>query len=151
MKIYTEEQLQEAYNRGHMDGKLNNTDYSITDGFKPIELPSDEEIRENADKYTIDDNTYYSFINGAKWMKERYLNKTNNMKTAMQELRDDLSQIFHENQIPLKIDMSKYLEKEKEQHKETWFRSTAQFDNAAEMTYKKLFNEYYQETYNQNK
>lgn len=37
------------------------------------------------------------------------------MKTAMQELRDDLSQIFHENQIPLKIDMSKYLEKEKEQ------------------------------------
>ena len=151
MKIYTEEQLQEAYNRGHMDGRLNNTDYSITDGFKPIELPSDEEIRENADKYTIDDNTYYSFINGAKWMKERYLNKTNNMKTAMQELRDDLSQIFHENQIPLKIDMSKYLEKEKEQHKETWFRSTAQFDNAAEMTYKKLFNEYYQETYNQNK
>ena len=43
------------------------------------------------------------------------------------------------------------LEKEKEQHKETWFRSTAQFDNAAEMTYKKLFDEYYQETYNQNK
>lgn len=37
------------------------------------------------------------------------------MKTAMQELRDDLSQIFHENQIPLKIDMTKYLEKEKEQ------------------------------------
>ena len=31
----------------------------------------------------------------------------------MQELRDDLSQIFHENQIPLKIDMTKYLEKEK--------------------------------------
>ena len=45
----------------------------------------------------------------------------------------------------------KYLKKEKEQNKETWFRSTAQFDNAAEMTYKKLFNEYYQETYNQNK
>ena len=32
----------------------------------------------------------------------------------MQELRDDLSQIFHENQIPLKIDMTKYLKKEKE-------------------------------------
>ena len=45
----------------------------------------------------------------------------------------------------------KYLKKEKEQNKETWFRSTAQFDNAAEMTYKKLFDEYYQETYNQNK
>ena len=45
----------------------------------------------------------------------------------------------------------KYLKKEKEQNKETWFRSTAQFDNAAEMTYKKLFDEYYQETYNENK
>jgi hypothetical protein len=39
------------------------------------------------------------------------------MKTAMQELIYDLSQIFHENQISLKIDMSKYLEKEKEQSK----------------------------------
>lgn len=37
------------------------------------------------------------------------------MKTAMQELRDELSQVFHDNQIPLKIDISKYLEKEKEQ------------------------------------
>lgn len=42
------------------------------------------------------------------------------------------------------------LEKEKEQHKETWFRSTAQFDNSAEITYKKLFEEHYNETYNQN-
>jgi len=41
----------------------------------PIELPNDEEIRENADKYTIDKNTYYSFINGAKWMKEQILNQ----------------------------------------------------------------------------
>jgi GTP-binding protein EngB required for normal cell division len=39
MKLYTEEQLQESYNRGLMDGRLNNIDYSITDGFKPIELP----------------------------------------------------------------------------------------------------------------
>ena len=51
MKIYTEEQLQEAYNRGHMDGKLNNTDYSITDGFKPIELPSDDEIEKEASTF----------------------------------------------------------------------------------------------------
>ena len=53
MKIYTEEQLQEAYNRGHMDGRLNNTDYSITDGLTPIELPSDEEIEEKANKIPI--------------------------------------------------------------------------------------------------
>lgn len=35
----------------------------------------------------------------------------------MQELRDELLQVFHDNQIPLKIDISKYLEKEKEQNK----------------------------------
>ena len=33
----------------------------------------------------------------------------------MQELRDEIAQIFHENKISLKIDISKYLEKEKEQ------------------------------------
>ena len=37
------------------------------------------------------------------------------MKTAMQELRDDLAQIFHDNKIPLYLDIGKYLEKEKEQ------------------------------------
>ena len=75
MKIYTEEQVKEAYNRGHMDGKLNNTDYSITDGFKPIELPSDEEIEQEfyykVNDYT--DNPYASFKLGAKWMKEQIL------------------------------------------------------------------------------
>ena len=37
------------------------------------------------------------------------------MKTALQELKDELSQVFHDNQMPLKIDISKYLEIEKEQ------------------------------------
>jgi hypothetical protein len=41
MKLYTENQLQEAYNRGIMDGRLNNVDYSIPDGFKPIESQED--------------------------------------------------------------------------------------------------------------
>jgi len=74
MKIYTEEQVKEAYNRGHMDGKLNNTDYSITDGFKPIELPSDEYIDEVFQPMT-ELHQYYKdgFINGAKWMKEQIL------------------------------------------------------------------------------
>lgn len=36
---------------------------------------------------------------------------------------------------------------EREQHKDTWFDSTSQFDNAAEMTYKKDFEDYYNETY----
>ena len=84
------------------------------------------------------------------------------MKTPMEELIEELRSLaFTECHIGTgdivlsqgHIDEleEKYLKKEKEQNKETWFRSTAQFDNAAEITYKKLFDEYYQETYNQNK
>ena len=75
MKLYTEEQLQESYNRGHIDGRLNNIDYSITDGFKPIELPSDEKI-----EYKIEESTYSieydtGFRQAAKWIKEQILNQ----------------------------------------------------------------------------
>jgi hypothetical protein len=38
-------------------------------------------------------------------------------------------------------------EMEKEHHKQTWFESTTQFDNSAEMTYKKEFKQYYYETF----
>ena len=71
MKLYTENQLQEAYNRGLMDGRLNNVDYSIPDGFTPIELPSDEEIDNHFD---IDINGK-AISYGAKWMKEQLLNQ----------------------------------------------------------------------------
>jgi hypothetical protein len=37
---------------------------------------------------------------------------------------------------------------EKEHHEQTWLDSTAQFDNAAEMTYRKEFEQYYNETFN---
>ena len=75
MKLYTEEQLQEAYNRGHMDGRLNNIDYSITDGFKPIELPSDEEIEEKSMEFYDNNGADIYFTSGAKWMKEQILNQ----------------------------------------------------------------------------
>jgi hypothetical protein len=42
-------------------------------------------------------------------------------------------------------------EMEKEQHKKTWLDSTSQFDNAAEMTFKKDFDDHYNETYGGNK
>ena len=77
MKLYTENQLQEAYNRGLMDGRLNNVDYSIPDGFTPIELSSDEDIEQEA-YYKVSDHTenpYSSFKSGAKWMKEQILNQ----------------------------------------------------------------------------
>ena len=85
MKLYTENQLQEAYNRGLMDDRLNNIDYSITDGFKPIELPSDEEIKSYSDRYStmhedVSDKigkylVYAIHTDGAKWMKEQINNQ----------------------------------------------------------------------------
>ena len=46
-------------------------------------------------------------------------------------------------------------EMEKEQHRQTWFDSTSQFDNSVEMTFKKDFfkkdfDRYYNETYGNN-
>jgi len=79
MKTYTEEQLQESYNRGLMDGRLNNIDYSITDGFKPIELPKP-------------------------------------MKTAMQELISELKRVEDYPMMPFVIRIATdLLEKEKEE------------------------------------
>jgi hypothetical protein len=68
------------------------------------------------------------------------------MKTAMQELRDEISQVFHDNQIPLKIDISKYIEKEKEQ-------ILRAFDLGMHecLAYDTNSNNYYNQTYNQNK
>lgn len=43
------------------------------------------------------------------------------------------------------VDQAK--EMEKKQHKKTWLDSTCQFDNAAEMTFKKDFDEHYEQTY----
>jgi len=37
---------------------------------------------------------------------------------------------------------------EKQHHKETWFESTSQFSNEAEMLYKKDFEQYYNEKFN---
>ena len=74
MKLYTEEQLQEAYNRGHMDGRLNNIDYSITDSFKPIELPSDEDMA-NASNHCKDGQVKVGFLRGVLWYQEQILNQ----------------------------------------------------------------------------
>ena len=77
MKLFNEKQLQEAYNRGHIDGRLNNIDYSITDGFKPIELPSDEEIKNKAIERwgSFNVSRLVGFEEGAKWMREQILNQ----------------------------------------------------------------------------
>lgn len=80
-----------------------------------------------------------NLIKQYKGMKQNALSKrleSNHYQYAIQEFQS----LIHHVLTPL-------LELEKEQHKETWFDSTAQFDNAAEMTYKKSFEQYYNETY----
>jgi len=74
------------------------------------------------------------------------------MKTAVQELVEEMEQspLMFAPALAL-IKEKNFLEKEKEQHKQTWFDSTAQFDNAAAMTYKKDFEHYYNETFKSNK
>ena len=72
MKLYTEEQVRIA-----IDIALNgiNQYYTpIIDRIKPIELPSDEEIKERS--LEGDDITgAESYELGAKWMKEQILNQ----------------------------------------------------------------------------
>ena len=89
MKLYTADQVKILLNalidiknwNEELEDEWEDCGYRAMDAIdafadkEEIELPSDEEIKENADKYTIDDNTYYSFINGAKWMKEQILNQ----------------------------------------------------------------------------
>ena len=75
MKLYTEEQVQEAYNRGHMDGRLNNTDYSITDRFKPIELPSDEDLEKAQKEQRLTMEEMCRFEEGVEWMIKQINNQ----------------------------------------------------------------------------
>ena len=76
MKLYTEEQVKRAM--------LEYTSYSnptmvkVIDTLKPIELPSDKEIGKQAFQVPYDGtNEFYdkSFIEGAKWMRDKILNK----------------------------------------------------------------------------
>ena len=79
MKLYTEYHLKEVYFKGldngknHIDGEC----HDAIDSQTPIELPSDEEIEQEA-YYKVSDHTenpYASFKSGAKWMKEQILNQ----------------------------------------------------------------------------
>ena len=79
MKLYTEEQVREAFKSGNFDW-LNDTsdiDYFM-EQLTPIELPSDEEIEKKAFQVPFNNtNEFYdkSFIKGAKWMKEQIFNQ----------------------------------------------------------------------------
>ena len=72
MKLYTEEQVKRAMLEYSSYSKP--TMIQVIDTLKPIELPSDEEIRKRGweDADAEDD---IAFFVGAKWMKQQILNQ----------------------------------------------------------------------------
>ena len=67
MKLYTEEQVRSLLNK--MD-----IIYSLED-LTPIELPSDEDIKDKSFNKFAQSNARTCFEEGAKWMKEQILGK----------------------------------------------------------------------------
>jgi hypothetical protein len=88
MKLYSEEQVRKAIelsllnaklfiHKGLGDDKYFPTLYEALKNLTPIELPSDEDIEQEA-YYKVSDHTenpYASFKSGAKWMKGQILNQ----------------------------------------------------------------------------
>jgi len=82
MKLYTEEELLKAiqYGRDYYDGWVM-TEPEILKLITPIELPSDEEIRQEGlsnfpnSEYVDRSNDRLAYYVGAKWMKEQILNQ----------------------------------------------------------------------------
>jgi len=125
MKTYTEEQLQEAYNRGLMDGRLNNIDYSITDGFKPIELPKPMKTAMQELKDIIENKIIPSSKENGDLSEYQY------------------SHNIAYNTVLTIIDF--LLEKEKEQIMDSYLQGS--FDDGPNITNSE---QYYNQTYNQN-
>ena len=74
MKLYTEEELLKAIQLGRNYGGWVTTEPEILKQLIPIELPSDEEIKKEAE-ISFDDPDILVFYLGAKWMKEQILGK----------------------------------------------------------------------------
>jgi hypothetical protein len=68
IKLYTEEQLRDAIAFGNIS-RPNISNDNWIERQTPIELPTDEEIYELAEKILAVD--YLSFTEGAKWMRDK--------------------------------------------------------------------------------
>ena len=84
MKLYTEEQIRKAIAMGYDWGHLKNmpSDFlidTLIEELTPIELPSDEEILKESDEFELNSRVslgmHISFEIGAKWMRDKILNK----------------------------------------------------------------------------
>ena len=70
------------------------------------------------------------------------------METAVEWIEGYLKKFNHiQESLSLRKAFEQAKEMEKQQHQKTWFESTTQFDNSAEMTYRKEFEQYYNETF----
>ena len=77
MKLYTEEQVREAHQNGRHGGNSEtwyNTDEYIN-SLTPIQLPTDEDIDVYVKSHNYDDIFENLIENGAKWMRDKILNK----------------------------------------------------------------------------
>jgi hypothetical protein len=76
MKLYTEEQVKKAMMMSsELDGDTRGCSYAFTNDevlaqLTPIELPTDEEIWNEADKEE-NNSKHYAFTRGAKWMRNK--------------------------------------------------------------------------------
>jgi len=75
----------------------------------------------------------------------------NKQQTAVDFAVEKLAAFIKGNDLAISLIKHQAKEMEKKQHKKTWLDSTSQFDNAAEMTFKKDFDEHYNETYGDDK
>lgn len=71
-KLYTEEQVREAYNRGCWNGfnEIKDAEDYTINLLIPIELPTDEEI-DKAIFPHMELNIKVGFMDGAKWMRNK--------------------------------------------------------------------------------
>ena len=80
MKLYTEEQLIHAVKMARSSSNIFTTPFlydkeEILEYFTPIELPTDEEIDIYVKSHKYDDIFENLIQNGARWMRNKILNK----------------------------------------------------------------------------
>ena len=88
MKLYTEEQMAKVWMAGQKYWETSGVSITfeeLLEREKSIELPSDEEIREEGllnfpnSEYVDRSNDRLAYYVGAKWIKEQILNQTYNL------------------------------------------------------------------------
>lgn len=68
MKLYTKEEIKRALDN---PVSLNMETDEFIDSLTPIELPSDEEIKDASIKYYVNKSACFYFELGAKWMRDK--------------------------------------------------------------------------------